>query len=161
MAKHLTSDQIINLLETLPQRMAELTGGLTSAQLQDRSVPDTWSMNEILAHLRTCADVWGGCIQTIVTEDRPVIRAVNPRTWARSTNYEELAFRQSFAAFTSQRTDLLAFLRPLTPGQWARTATVTVAGRPFERTPLYYGQWLAEHERSHVKHIEHMVKSRR
>lgn len=161
MAKQLASDQIIALLETLPQRMAELTGGLTSAQLHDRLDPDTWSMNEILAHLRTCADVWGGCIQTIVTEDRPVIRAVNPRTWARSTNYEALEFRQSFAAFAGQRADLLAFLRPLTPDQWARTATVTVAGRPFERTPLYYGQWLAEHERSHVKHIERMVKSSR
>lgn len=159
MAKQLTSDQIINLLETLPQRMAELTGGLTAAQLHSRSDPDTWSMNEILAHLRTCADVWGGCIQSIVTEDRPLIRAVNPRTWARSTNYEKLEFRQSFAAFASQRADLLAFLRHLSIDQWARTATVTVAGRPFERTPLYYGQWLAEHERSHVKHIERMVKT--
>lgn len=92
MAKQLASDQILTLLETLPQRVAALAGGLTPAQLHDRLAPNEWSLNEILAHLRACADVWGGCIHTIATEDRPVFSAVNPRTYARRTNYAALEF---------------------------------------------------------------------
>lgn len=159
MAGSPTIEQIITLLEAQPRRIAGLTAGLLPAQLHNRPGPDEWSLNEILAHLRSCADVWGDCIRTIVTGDPPIIiRATNPRTWARSTNYHETAFRPSFEAFTGQRAELLAFLRKLTPDQWELTATVTGAGKPLERTPRFYAQWLAEHERSHIKYIERMVK---
>ncbi len=34
---------------------------------------------------------------------------------------------------------------------------VTGAGTVRERTVLFYGRWLAGHERSHIKQIEHIV----
>jgi hypothetical protein len=34
---------------------------------------------------------------------------------------------------------------------------VTGAGKPLERTVLFYAQWLARHERPHVKQIERIV----
>jgi hypothetical protein len=36
-------------------------------------------------------------------------------------------------------------------------ATVTGAGKPRERTVHTYGQWLANHERSHFRQIERIV----
>ena len=51
----------------------------------------------------------------------------------------------------------LAVLEPLAPEAWARMATVTGAGKPRERTVYTYAQWLANHERSHIKQIERMV----
>lgn len=111
----------------------------------------------MLAHLRSCADTWGKCIATIVIEDRPTIRAINPTTWINSTNYPELEFGPSLRAFTKQRAELLALLRPLPKAAWSRSATVTGAGRPRERTVLEYARWLANHERSPVKHIAEIV----
>ena len=102
-------------------------------------------------------DMWGKYMAIIVAEDRPTIRAMNPTTWIKSTNYPDLEFAPSFRAFTKQRVELLAFLRPLPVPAWSRTTTVTGGGRPRERTVLDYGRWLANHEQSHVKHIARIV----
>ncbi|MBX3065222.1 MAG: DinB family protein [Anaerolineae bacterium] len=41
-------------------RLATITDGLTPAQLHTPPAADEWSINDVLAHLRSCADVWGG-----------------------------------------------------------------------------------------------------
>jgi len=101
--------------------------------------------------------MWGRYIALIIAEDRPTYRAMNPTTWIKSTNYPELEFARSLGAFAEQRAELLALLRPLPKAAWSRSATVTGAGRPRERTVLEYARWLANHERSHVKHIARIV----
>jgi hypothetical protein len=50
-------------------------------------------------------------------------------------------------------------LEPLPHEAWSRAATVTGAGKVLERTVLFYGQWLARHERTHVKQIERIVNA--
>ncbi len=156
----LTTEQILTLLAENPQRIAALTAGLSPAQLRTAN-PDEWSARDVLAHLRACSDMWGKCIVEILNEDRPTIKAVNPTTWIKSTNYRELEFRPSFHSYAKQRADLLAVLEPLAPKGWSRKATVTGAGKPRERTVYTYAQWLANHERSHVKQIERIVNTRR
>jgi hypothetical protein len=153
----LTSEQILNLLAETPPRLEVLTAGVAAAQLHSAPNDDEWSANDVLAHLRACADVWGGCIAAIIAEERPTLRAVNPRTWITQTDYRELEFRPSLRAFTAQRATLLAVLEPLPPDGWSRAATVTGAGKPLERTVLSYARWLAEHERPHVKQIARIV----
>ena len=156
----LTIEQILTLLASTPPRLAALTAGLAPAPL--RTAPDLgeWSANDVLAHLRACADVWGGCIATMIVEDAPTLRAVNPLTWVKKTDYRDLKFRPSLRAFATQRADLLAVLEPLPPDGWSRAATVTGAGKVLERTVLFYGQWLARHERQHVKQVERIVNSK-
>jgi hypothetical protein len=150
-------DQILTLLADQPKTIATLTAGLPEARLHRPPARGEWSVNDVLAHLRSCDDMWGKYIRTIVAEDRPTIRAMNPTTWIKSTNYPELEFAPSLRAFTKQRAKLLTLLRSLPKAGWARHATVTGAGRPRERTVLEYAHWLADHERSHVKHIARLV----
>jgi hypothetical protein len=157
----LTSEQVLTLLAETPQRIAALTAGLAPAQLHTPPNHDEWSANDVLAHLRACADVWGNCIVAIIAEDTPTLRAVNPLTWIKKTDYLELEFRPSLRSFTTQRADLLSVLEPLPHEGWSRTATVTGAGKVLKRTVLFYGQWLARHERQHVKQVEHIVNTMR
>jgi len=82
---------------------------------------------------------------------------MNPTRWIKSTDYPDLDFAPSLRAFTRQRAKLLALLRPLPRASWSRRATVTGAGRPRERTIGEYALWLANHERSHLRHIERVV----
>jgi hypothetical protein len=103
--------------------------------------------------------VWGDAIARILAEERPTIRAVNPRTWIEQTDYLELEFRPSLEAFTGQREELLAVLKGLPAEAWLRSATVTGAGKTLERTVLFYAEWLATHERSHVKAMGRLVKA--
>ena len=156
-----TREQALALLAATPPRLAALTSGLAPEALQTRPTHDEWSANEVLAHLRACADVWGQCIVAMIAEDRPTLRAVSPPTWLKQKDYRALAFQPSLGAFATQRVDLLAVLSPLPSEGWARAATVTGAGRVLERTVLSYAQWLATHERPHVRQIERIVHTLR
>ena len=145
------ADQALAQLEESPALFADLTKGLTVAQLHAIPGPDEWSANDVLAHLRSCADVWGGCITTIIDEDVPTIRAISPRGWIKRTNYRDLTFRASLVAFGAQRAELLARLNPLAPKEWLRTATVKGAGKVVTATVLDYAQRLAGHEHHHLE----------
>jgi hypothetical protein len=150
-------EQILTQLAEQPKAIGSLTAGLPRARLHRSPSRGEWSLNDELAHLRSCADMWGRYIATILAEDHPTIKAINPTTWIKSTDYPDLEFAASFRAFTKQRAGLLALLRPLAESGWSRRATVTGAGRPRDRTVLEYARWLANHERSHLKHIARVV----
>ena len=152
-----TIEQILTMLAATPAHLADLTAGLPPAQLLAPPEPGAWSARDVLAHLRACADMWGKAIVQILSADRPTIKAVNPRTWIKQTDYREQQFEPSLQAFTAQRSELLAVLQPLAPAAWARMATVTGAGKPRQRTVYTYAQWLANHERSHLKQMERIV----
>jgi hypothetical protein len=149
------------MLATAPARIAESTNGLAESQLHAALGPGEWSANDVLAHLRSCADVWGSCIETILKQDRPTIRAVNPRTWITGTNYLAQEFQPSLHAFTVQRTALLAVLEPLRTKAWSRSATVTGAGKPLVRTVHSYAEGIVLHERPHLKQIQRIVSAMR
>lgn len=153
----LTIEEVLTLLTATPRRIAALSDGLSPAQLRATPNLDEWSANEVLAHLRSCADVWGRCIATMLNEDTPTIRAINPRAWIKKTDYRELEFQSSLRAFASQRADLLALLQPLPHEAWSRSATVKGAGKPLEKTVLDYTDRLARHERVHLKQIAHIA----
>ena len=148
---------VLTLLDETPRRIDALTIVLDPEQARTPPAPDEWSVTGVLAHLRSCGDVWGGCVTTILAEDRPTIRAIDPRTWMERTDYPELAFRPSFAAYRRQRAELLSTLEALPPDDWLRSATVTGAGAPLQRTLLFYAQWLARHERTHIRQISRTV----
>ena len=96
---------------------------------------------------------------TILAEDQPTLRAVSPRTWIKRTNYPELEFRPSLAAFTTQRAALLAVLEPLPIDAWSRAATVKAAGRDREETVRSYTERLVAHEQPHIEQIACVVNT--
>jgi hypothetical protein len=145
----MTVDQVLSVLAETPERLGVLAEGVAEPRLHEPPEPGEWSLTEILAHLRACADMWGGAIETIIGTDHPTIRAVNPVTWVESTDYRLLPFASSLRAYTEQRDRLLSLLRPLPIRDWSRSATVLGAGKPLDLTVLAYGNRMARHERAH------------
>jgi hypothetical protein len=157
-SKYLPIEQILTILKETPPRLAKMTAGLTPAQLRTGPTAGEWSANEVLAHLRACNEVWGGYyIMTIIAQDHPTIKAINPRTWLKNTDYLEQDFQPSLRAFTGQRQRLLAVLEPLPPKDWARTNTLIGAGKPLQQTLVSHADGLARHERAHLKQIERII----
>ncbi len=142
------------MLAASPPRLAAMGAG---PDFDRRPSPDEWSAAEVLAHLRSCGEVWGGCIRRVLAEDVPTIRAVNPRTWIAACDHRERGFAELLTAFQASRAELLAVLRDLSAADWERRAVVVGAGRPLERTVLSYAVWLASHERPHVRQVERAV----
>ncbi|HTZ92087.1 MAG TPA: DinB family protein [Streptosporangiaceae bacterium] len=160
MARQLmTTEQVLSILRDTPDRLSSLTADLTDVKLRATPEPGEWSVIEIAAHLRSCADVWGEAIERIVATDYPTIRAVSPTTWIKSTNYNELAFASSWQAFREQRDQLLALLGQLSAEGWSRSANVLGGGRPLDITVHSYANRLARHERTHWRQVAKTVRA--
>ena len=153
----LTPDQALMILRATPGRLAEVTSGAAAADLRAAPAPGEWSAVEVLAHLRACADVWGGYVDLMTTTDVPTFKAVNPTTWIQRTDYRDQDFLSSLQAFAEQRLRLLAVLDPLPAEGWSRTALVTGAGPATERTLLSYLDRMARHERTHVRQVARLI----
>ncbi len=149
----LRPDEILELLAGAPAEIGAATTGLAPAETEAAPRAGQWSLVWVLAHLRACADVWGGAMAAIAEGEQGTIRARNPLTWVERTDYRALPFDISLRAYEEQRQDLLPQLRRLAPAGWERTVLVTGAGRPLQRSILFYGRWLAGHERSHRRQI--------
>ena len=157
--RSLTIEQVLALLAENPIRIGALTASLTPAQLHATPGPDEWSANDVLAHLRSCSDVWGDCMRRIIDQDVPTIRHISPRSWIKLSDYRNQDFQTSFRAFAAQRAELLKFLEPLAPKAWSRTATVKASGKVITRTVLSYAEQLAVHERHHLEQFARIANT--
>ena len=114
---------VLTLLSDTPKKIARIAQGLNEQQLHRQPDVDAWSAQEIVAHLRACAEVWGRSIDRMLTEDHPTIRYVSPRGWIKKTDYLQQNFRETLRGFSEQRAVLLTTLRKLTSRGWTRGAT--------------------------------------
>ena len=157
--KALPIRDILARLAATPGGIAALTAGLSEAQLHARPSEGEWSANEVLAHLRSCNDVWGAHILAMVAEDRPARKAISPRTYIKSTDYLKLDFAPSLQAFTEGREALLSVLTKLPPEGWQRTATATGWGQTNERVVVVEADRLVRHEQPHIRQIKAIVRA--
>ena len=141
------------LSETVP-RLEQAVKGQDEARLKFKADKTAWSVNEILAHLRSCADLWTHSIYAMLAENEPTFSDINERKWAKVTRYAELPFRDSFHAFSLQRENLLRVLKALPLESWERSAII------FERKHTIFTQTrrLAKHEMEHIEQIENLLK---
>lgn len=150
---------VLTLLSATPQKIAEIAQGVSQQRLHRRPEADAWSAQEIVAHLRACADVWGRSIDRMVTEDRPTIRYVSPRGWIRKTDYLQQTFDETLRGFVEQRAALVATLRTLSVSSWTRSATFTGTTLGRVGTVLSYATRIAEHEVRHLAQLRRTVRS--
>lgn len=152
-------ESVLKLLAASPRRIAAASQGLTRSRLQARTAAEPWSANDIVAHLRACAEVWGKTIQIMLTQDHPTLRYVSPRSWMKKSGYMEWEFQASLQAFTEQRQALLKTLKALPRSDWSRGATFTgTSARQREQTILTYAQRMVNHEQPHCEQLEALLK---
>ena len=147
---------LLNLLSATPRRLASISQGVDEKRLYLKPEETAWSANDILAHLRACADVWGKSILAMIFQDHPTLRYVSPRSWIRKTNYPEQDFQESLKAFTQQRRELLKALKS---ADWSRGATFTATTTGREQTILSYVRRITDHEMGHCQQLEDLLKS--
>jgi hypothetical protein len=144
----------IAVLSETQQRIAQAAENLDEARLQHKADPKSWSANDILAHLRSCADLWSYSIYAMLAENEPVYSDIDERKWAKVTRYAELPFSESYLAFSLQRENLLRILKDLPFETWERSAII------FERRHTIFTQTrrLAKHETEHCEQIELILR---
>ncbi len=159
MEDHLTNvQQLLFLLDQTPKRIASVSARRAVEKLYFKSSEADWSANDILAHLRACADVWGKHIVIMLMQDHPTLRYISPRAWIRKTNYPTLEFHASLEAFTQQWNELLQTLNKLEMKDWLRGATYTGTTRGGEQTIWSRAQQMVQHEIEHCEQIEKLLE---
>jgi hypothetical protein len=146
-------EETLFLLAETPLRIAHLTESIEAARLHARQ-ENQWSVIDILAHLRACADVWGASMDAMLTENSPTLSHIHPRKWVKETNYLKLPFHESFQALIEQRERLLITLKKLSFEDWSRAATI--AGR--KHTVFTQARRIAKHEKEHCDQIESLLQ---
>lgn len=146
------------MLSDTPKQIARLARGRSHQQLHRKPEEDAWSAQEIVAHLRACADVWGRSIDLMLAEDHPTIRYVSPRGWIKKTDYLEQNFRDSLRAFSDRRAILSDDLKRLKPKDWSRRATFTATTLGRVGTVLSYATRIAEHEVRHLSQLQRTLR---
>ena len=143
----------LGIISETPLQIKQLTNGLDEARLQFKPGDKSWSVNDILAHLRSCADLWTHSIYAMLAENNPELPDINERKWAKITRYDELSFVESFQAFSLQRENLLRVLKALPFESWERSAII------FERKHTIFTQTrrMAKHETEHIEQIEKLL----
>jgi hypothetical protein len=147
----------LRIISETPEHIGFLVKGLEEEGLQYRADAKSWSINDILAHLRSCADIWTHSIYAMLAEKEPAFSDINERKWAKVTRYAELPFYQSFQAYSLQRESLVYVLKDLPFDSWERSALI------FERRHTVFTQTrrLAKHESEHLVQIEGLLQENR
>ncbi len=148
-------EKYLKLLEQTPRRIASASKGVENVWLQSKTAKEPWSVNDILAHLRSCADVWGKTIHEMLIKDSPTLPYVHPRQWIKKTDYPTLDFHISLQAFNTQRKELLKLLKNLDFEDWSRACMIK--GR--EHTIFSQTRQMATHEDVHCEKIKVILKS--
>lgn len=146
-------DKYLTILSNTPQRLTQAIQGFDEARLWLRADAKSWSVNDIFAHLRSCADLWTHSIYAMLAENEPVLSDINERKWAKITRYAERPFFESLQVFSLQRENLVYVLRDLPFESWERAAII------FERKHTVFAQTrrMAKHENEHILQIEALV----
>ncbi|MBX3062464.1 MAG: DinB family protein [Anaerolineae bacterium] len=144
----------VALLEETPQRISQYVAGRDEAQLTQTPTNRDWSAVEILAHLRSCEEIWTFSIYAMLTEDQPTLPLLDERRWAKTTLYSTLGFADSFQAFTLKRAELLRVLRNLPEDAWLKTANI--GGR--NHSVFSQVRRMALHEAEHCEQFAALLK---
>ena len=145
-------------LAAVPKRIAGILAGHDEARLTWRADEKTWSASDLLAHLRSAAEVQGKWIAAMLERDNPTIRAVSPRSAFRK--YVDRDVAVSLQEFTVERAALVKRLRSLDEAGWERTLTFTGAS-PRSSTPTVTDcAWgLVQHEHDHLQQLRDLLSS--
>jgi hypothetical protein len=153
MAAYEDTDELLNRLSAIPERIFRAVEGWDGVQLA--AAEDEWSAREILAHIRASSDIVVYRLYAIVVRDEPSLPAFDERRWAEVARYAQADFHTALSEYALRRASLVDMLRYIAPADWDRTGVHEVLG-PRSLRQLAFS--LVEHEEEHCAQLEALRK---
>ena len=143
-------------LAAVPKLIAGILDGHDDARLTWRPDDKTWSASDVLAHLRSSAEVQGKWIAAMLDRDNPTLRAISPRSAFRK--YVDHDVHVSLKEFADERAALVKRLRSLDEAGWRRTLTFTGASPRSSNPTVIACVWgLVQHEKDHLPQFRDLL----
>jgi uncharacterized damage-inducible protein DinB len=106
--------EVIEAIETGPERVRRAAEGLTAAKMRQRPRDADWSIKEVMAHLlKVERDLFLPRLKQLAAADRPSFPSFDPDAWARERDHREGDFANEWRLFSEARTETVALLRGL------------------------------------------------
>ncbi len=143
---------ILKVLEATPERLRELSSGLTEADLTTPPGAGERSFKRDLTHLIYCAERGADPIHhALLLKDAFMPRIHAERDWGALMQYEAFDIAELMVYFVFRRTALLRILQGLSPQQWERT--VRREGVKRVESVYYSARGLCVHELGHLEDL--------
>jgi len=118
--KHEAHRQLVVRLRQQAGDVARITSGLDEASLAKRTIPDKWSLKELVCHLHRVQQIFEGRVDAVLAQDSPAIASYIPDG---DLEFEKMLARPAhdgITAFLEDRERLAGRLEELSPAAWHR-----------------------------------------
>jgi DinB superfamily len=111
-------------LESMPDFLAEMFGGLSSGEAARSPSADTFSPVEQCWHLADLErEGFAVRLRRLLSDSDPLLEDFDGARVARERQYKQKSLAEGIAAFRRARHDNLALIQSLAPGDWTRRGT--------------------------------------
>src|SRR5438093_13157940 len=118
--KHEAHRRLIARLRQQAEDVRRITAGLDEAALAKRTVPDKWSLKELVCHVWRVQQIFERRVDAMLSEDNPAIQSYEPEGDSEFERLTSLPVREVLDGFISTRETLVALLEKLSPPDWHR-----------------------------------------
>jgi len=139
--------RLVEQLERQADDVRRLTSGLDDEALSRQVVPGKWSLKELVAHLWRVQQVFEGRIESMLTQDEPIVSPYEPDGDREFAALVALPAAQVLEGFRAAREGLVERLNDLSTAEWHRR------GRhpEYPHYDLHFQvEYMAHHEAHHV-----------
>jgi DinB superfamily len=139
--------RLVQRLRDQADDVRRLVAGLGEESLAKRTIPEKWSLKELVCHVLRVQRVFSERLETTLTQENPSLTSYEPEGDA---VFEKLAARpaeETLAAYVAERERHLERLEDLLPAEWHR-----MAQHPeFPHYDVHFQtDYLAHHEAHHI-----------
>ncbi len=145
--KHETHRRLVERLRRQAEEIRRLTSGLGEDSLSRRTIPDKWSLKELVCHVWRVQLVFDGRVNAMVVEENPAIASYEPDGDTEFERMASLPAHEALAGFFSARESFAGRLEGLSPADWHRP------GRhpEFPDYDVHFQvEYMAHHEAHHI-----------
>jgi hypothetical protein len=139
-----------------PKNLAAAVSGLPDKVLRYKTLPDKWSILEIIGHLADTELIQGYRLRQMMADQKPVIAPIDQDAWAKNLGYLEASAAELVAQYGLNRHHNLRLLRRLKPQDLSKSAWHPERNTNVNLESIV--QLFAGHDANHLAQIERLKK---
>jgi hypothetical protein len=144
--------RVLALLAETPDRLADLSRGLSEEELRRPLAPGGRAFAEVLAHLINTESRTNESIVLAVALHEPLLANLHAeREYGRLLRHDRMPFADCLAYFRFRRAVLLRLLESLSDKQWARV--IREEGKQRRESVYWRARGMALHELEHLAEL--------
>lgn len=151
-------DSVTQLLEQLVGfviQLQEVVGAAASINWTHRPAPSSWSLTELLCHLRDVErEVHQPRFRDLIAAENAFIAGADPDRWAVERQYQQQDGEQALTDFVAARQETVVFLQPLPEAIWQRRGRHAFFGPTSMHELLHL---VVQHDQAHWAQLQAAV----